>query len=210
MKSQWERIYALWNREGGLRTILGPLIGHGSDGDARRETLMMSDMLNPVRRPTALAGNAATPDQHYPRFNVSGLEDVINLTGYETEYAVYGIHSQDTIHNAKKLVNPLDQKSRVVHVGLTVAVWEHLGLVLKHCRADEHDLRSCDVERKDRQNFEVVQRACSPKTRRALRRVQDITGEDTSGTVAWLTMIHEYLLAFFGKKLTVSERVRLL
>ena len=166
-------------------------------------------MMLPVRKPGAVAGNAATPDNQYPRFDIPGVSQV-SLTGHVTERGPYGVHSQDTIHNAKKLINPMDQTARTLQIGLHMCTWEHMGLVLARVPASEHDLRRQEVERKDRQNFEVVQRACSPRTRAALLRAGAMSGEDVQGTHVWLTMVHEYLLAFFGKKVTLHERVRLL
>ena len=195
--------------------VLGPLIGHGSDGDGRRATLMHADMTRPVRKRFAHAGNANTPDDDYPRFNIPGVPDV-NFTGYVTENGTYGLHSQDTIHNAKKLINPMDQTARFLQVGCHVCAWEHLALLLhpgfgaRYVGVSEHDLRQTDVLRKDRQNFEVVQRASSPRTRAALKKFGEESGTDVKGTYYWLSMVHDYLLAFFGKKVTISERVFLL
>jgi hypothetical protein len=44
VRAQWTRLRELWNRPGGLHSILGPLVGNGSDGDQRRASEQMSDM----------------------------------------------------------------------------------------------------------------------------------------------------------------------
>ena len=48
MQNQWEKVRVLWGKH--LSAVLGPLIGHSSDGDARRRKLMLEDF-------TSLGGN---------------------------------------------------------------------------------------------------------------------------------------------------------
>ena len=134
----------------------------------------------------------------------------MTLSGAVDEHGVLALHSQDTIHNAKKLLNSMDQVARFLQVGEHVVAWEHVVLAAKHVPAAEHDLRMADLERKDRQNFEVVMRACSPRTRAAIVKFGVEKAEDARGTVAWLELIHMYLKAFFGKKITMKERYALL
>ena len=87
---------------------------------------------------------------------------------------------------------------------------EHVATAATETHASEHDLRSQDIVRKDRQNFEVVLRACSPRTRAAIAARCANKDQDVTGTVAWLEIIHLYLLAFFGRKVTMSRRFELL
>ena len=79
--SQWKRLRALWNRPNGLGTILGPLIGNGSDGDARRALLQLEQM-------TATAGTRY-------EFPWSGMTLTARV---EEDGSVSCIHAQDTIH----------------------------------------------------------------------------------------------------------------
>ena len=134
----------------------------------------------------------------------------MTLSGAVDEHGVFALHSQDTIHNAKKLLNPMDQVARVLQIGEHVVLWDHVVRAAKHVPAAEHDLRMSDLERKDRQNFEVVMRACSPRTRAAVVKFGKEMAEDVSGTVAWLELIHMYIKAFFGKKITMKERYELI
>lgn len=41
VRKQWEKVRALWSIH--LLNVVGPLIGHASDGDARRRKLMLED-----------------------------------------------------------------------------------------------------------------------------------------------------------------------
>ena len=82
--------------------------------------------------------------------------------------------------------------------------------VVPETHASQHDLRQQGIVRKDRQNFEVVLRACSPRTRAAIAAWGANKDQDVKGTVAWLEIIHLYLLAFFGRKVTMSRRFELL
>jgi hypothetical protein len=87
---------------------------------------------------------------------------------------------------------------------------EHIARAATDTPASEHDLRKQDIVRTDRQNFEVVVRACSPRTRAAIAAWGAKEDQDVKGTVAWLEIIHLYLLAFFGRKVTMSRRFELL
>jgi hypothetical protein len=72
--------------------------------------------------------------------------------------AVSGIHSQDPIHNGKKLVNPLDAGSRVLVLGRHAAHLHDVKDVFDNMDMAKHGLRANDVLRKDRQNWAACQR----------------------------------------------------
>ena len=74
----------------------------------------------------------------------------------------------------------------------------------------EHDLRQQDAVRKDRQNFEVVARACSPRARAAIAAWGVKEDQDVGGTVAWHEIIYLYLLEFFGRTVSMSRWFELL
>ena len=91
-----------------------------------------------------------------------------------------------------------------------MALWEHLRFLLQ-LPAHEHDITETVLARKDRQNFEVVMRCCSSKTRAGMRKLREAgKSDDTQGTEAWLETIWMYLLAFFGRKVSNADIVRLL
>jgi hypothetical protein len=190
VRSQWERLYDLWYRDGGknLGSILGPLVGHGSDGDARRFKLQLQDMSNTSETRFGIAWRGFT------------------LSGYLQHGRVRGIHAQDVIHNAKKGVNPLDVNSRIIQLGEFPAIWEHIQLVFRRFDPDKHGLRASDEKRPDRQDFSAVQRVARNRCRRCLAALRP--GVKTEGTEAWLEMIYDYLIAHFGTKIALISRVQ--
>jgi hypothetical protein len=133
VRDQWHRIRKLWNRKGGLGEILGSLVGHGSDGDARRESAMLADMSargashRPIcpccsKRPLPLlfrsSGTGAPNDSgKTPGTMYVVAWEGMTLSGAVDEHGAFALHSQDTIHNAKKLLNPMDQVARVLQIG---------------------------------------------------------------------------------------------
>ena len=71
----------MWNRPGGLGSILGPLAGGGSDGDQRRARLMLQEM-------TSGSGTR----YEFPWCGMTLTAKV------ERDGTVSAIHAQDTIH----------------------------------------------------------------------------------------------------------------
>lgn len=61
----------------------------------------------------------------------------LTLTGtVGPDGTVSGVHSQDTIHNAKKMLNPLDQTSRLLQMGPHQATWEVIILESSRVRSE--------------------------------------------------------------------------
>lgn len=193
VRDQWRRLYALWYRPdageiGNLGKILGPLIGHGSDGDARRYALQIEDMRSNVGVRFRIAWHG---------FTLSGRRDENNN--------VQCIHSQDIIHNGKKMINPLDVASRTLQLGNFTAIWEHIQLAFSTFDPKDHGLRASDHKRPDRQDYSAVQRVVRPQLRSCLARLRP--RHQTEGTEAWCEITYLYLIAHFGKKLSLVQRV---
>ena len=181
VRNQWTRLDQLWNRAGGvnLRTILGPLIGHGSDGDARRFKLQLEDMSSKVGNRFSIAWGGLT------------------LTGVRGKDGnVRALHSQDPIHNSKKGINPLDVASRRLQLGGFLVIWEHLCLVMNRFPPDKHGLKAGDKAHFDRQDFRLVQRVVAPDVRTCLRELRP--EHQTQGTETWLEVMYMYLTAHFS------------
>lgn len=86
------------------------------------------------------------------------------------------LYDQDCIHNDKKFVNPLDHPKRVLQLGRFSAHMNHPRLVMRTFSHCVHGLHQDDVNRKDRQKWEVVQRLTF---KRVLKCLLDIsTGAD--------------------------------
>ena len=99
---QRQTVGRLYEKE--LQGIVGPLIGHSSDGDSRRRKLNM------LQLGTKNVGS---------RYRAVPMElgFVLSYRKVETEngYIIRDACDQDYIHNHKKLLNPLDHASRVLY-----------------------------------------------------------------------------------------------
>lgn len=97
-----------------------------------------------------------------------------------------GIHSQDPIHNGKKLMNPLDSATRVLAMGDYMAHMSHVKAVFDQLPFAQHGLRANDVERADRQNWAACQRLAFRRVRAGLATLASRHGTPTHGTSAYL------------------------
>jgi hypothetical protein len=194
--AQWARARELWKDE--FADVLD-LIGHGSDGDGRR----FLEQLN--RMTTSKLGT----ERFRCVFEGFRMSAALNPDG-----KVYGIDSQDTYHNAKKMQSPMDVVSRPsFQNGQHSAMWNHFRLVFTRFTPDEHGLRHEDVKRSDRQSVRLVIVTSARKCRRCLQllREQPDVGAapvDTLGTEKWLELVSIYLRIFFSKKDSVATRYK--
>ena len=103
VRGQWKRIDDLWTQH--CYAAVGPVIGHGSDGDSRRCQLMLANYCS----------------SEGPRLSVDWegwvFTSAINIHGEAT-----GLHDQDYIHNGKKLLNPLDSNVKTLRLGADMAL----------------------------------------------------------------------------------------
>ena len=137
VRNQWKKVRVLWGKH--LSVVLGPLIGHSSDGDARQRKLMLEDF-------TSSGGNQFRIPWDGWYFSARILQN----------NDVYGLHDQDFVHNGKKLVNPLDLSSRHLIFGNENATLNHVYLVYHSFSADRHGLQDGDIKHEDRQNWTAV------------------------------------------------------
>ena len=100
VKNQWSLLEDLHAEY--LPPVRGPLVGHASDGDARRwKVIMMEQAFDTSQTYTVV----------HPKFRIhASVRDTP-----EGSY-VYNLMDQDFIHNAKKLVNPLDHSKDVLSI----------------------------------------------------------------------------------------------
>ena len=191
VRNQWNTIDTLWQDSYG--PILGPIVGHSSDGDSRRKQLMVHDYCSKA-----------------------GFRYEIPWEGWSLscewlgENRVRGLHDQDFIHNGKKLINPLDSAVKNLQLGADVCYLDHLGQVYQRFGIDQHGLRKEDVERTNRQNWASAQRICAKKARtclQELRTTRDAHQERTLGTELYLSICADYIDIFLSVSLTLRERV---
>jgi hypothetical protein len=191
VKKQWERVDALWAAE--CEQVVGPILGHASDGDSRRHQLMLLDYLTTTQN----------------RYTVP-WEGWLMSAGLDNEGRIHGLHDQDFIHNGKKLINPLDSPVRILQLGGDMCCLEHIGLVYNKFNFDEHGLKLEDVKCQDRQNWGSAQRICQQKTRDCLKRLRmapDVHQERTLGTEMYLQICADYIDIFLSEKLDLKRRV---
>jgi hypothetical protein len=103
VRRQWNSLASLWTSH--CLESVGPLLGHASDGDARRRKLMLEDY----------SGNEIPGPRQDLRWEAWKLTHSMTTVGPLIH--AYGLHDQDFIHNGKKLVNPLDSTSRILKLG---------------------------------------------------------------------------------------------
>jgi hypothetical protein len=100
--------------------------------------------------------------------------------------AVRDIHSQDSIHNGKKLINPLDSSCRVLALGNYTATINHIHIIYDKYDVTQHGLRANDVRRSDRQNWAACERLAMRRVRATLRLLIDAENVPAQGTIAYL------------------------
>lgn len=193
VRAQWEEIHVLWDKN--LREVLGPLIGHSSDGDARRRCCMMEDYTN-------LKDAGA-------RFAIP-WEGWIFSAAKRKDGSIQGLHDQDYIHNGKKLINPLDNAAKRLYLGEELVTLNDIWHVF-HTFQGEHGLQLGDVERKDRQNWRAAQRIASRKVQSCLRRLQDPCNSPpmrTFGTETYISVVALYIDIFLSPHMDLRSRVK--
>ena len=99
VKNQWSLLEDLHAEY--LLPVLGPLVGHASDGDARRRKDLMEQAFDASQTYTV----------GHPNFRIHASVRETPEGSY-----VYNLMDQDFIHNAKKLVNPLDHSKHVLSI----------------------------------------------------------------------------------------------
>ncbi|KAL2632184.1 hypothetical protein R1flu_016870 [Riccia fluitans] len=125
---------------------MGLVLGHASDGDARRRKFMLEDYLGSEGQRWTVGWDGWV------------LSGIVLDSG-----DVYALGDQDPIHNGKKMINPLDRSSYPIVLGDFHACLEHVQLVYKLYSHDHHGLNIDDVMRRDRQNWAGPQCICVVK-----------------------------------------------
>ena len=101
VKNQWNEIKRLYYCH--LLPVIGPPVGHASDGDS-------------LRRKLHLANSTSNAGERY-RFDHQNFTYSEKLVEKEEKHFVEDLSDQDFVHNIKKLVNHLMQPSRVLSLG---------------------------------------------------------------------------------------------
>jgi hypothetical protein len=174
VRQQWDQFHAFWQEAGGVKEV-GMVMGHASDGDARRRKLMLEDYTR-----------ALPPERCFTLPNCLSFTLVAYI---EDDGRVSGIHSQDSIHNGKKGINPLDSPQRCLLLGKYMASMQDLFAVHGAFEQHVHGMQRDDIERKDRQNWAACQRLMFRRVRKCLDVMPDSAEHQyrtTQGTSAYL------------------------
>ena len=201
VERQWKIILKAYKKE--LESILGPLIGQSSDGDARRCKLQLQNMLY----------DETEKFQPIPS-NLGFIMSVKKENTVDGKYVIRNVGDQDAIHNHKKRINPLDHASRVITMGEGFIVhMNHLVLVSEQFPRLSHGLTKTHLERKDRQNWQVAQEITFLRVQVCLKKI--ILGDDgkppnptVTGTLVYLEVVWHYVEIFFSPTASLVDRIK--
>ena len=88
-----------------LDPVLGPGIGHASDGDSRRRKLLLNQSIGVVDRYRPIPVDLGFIMSARFELTAAGKKLLRDL------------YDQDPIHNDKKIFNPLDHPTRILQLG---------------------------------------------------------------------------------------------
>ena len=107
---------------------------------------------------------------------------------------------QDMVHVGVKLKSRLLKPSIVLPLGCYIATMSHLSILVKLCGKDEHSLRIKDLDHKDKQNFNAVERII--KASHLLNKMPDAVG-----TKSYIGIIEAVLYSYLDKSMTPEKRL---
>ena len=91
-------------------------------------------------------------------------------TFVKDKYTIKGIGDQDAIHEHKKLINPLDHKTRHMTIGPTYIInMTLLLLAVQRFPKLKHGLSPAHIKRADQQNWRIAQELCFIRVQNCLR-----------------------------------------
>ena len=197
VKPQWDRVQILWDKY--LRHVLGPLIGHSSDGDSRRRKLFLLECLRRI-------GDRYGLDT--PTFTYTAAILIDPSTG---EKLVRNLCDTCFIHNAKKGINGSALASKKLMLGPNnLACLSFLLPVFHNCLQHEHGARASDLNRTgfNSMDWPSCQRLLTPRFLGCVDRLTTAGFPELAATRRWLGILSKYTGVFLSQTKTVSERVK--
>ncbi len=180
---------------------VGPIIGHASDGEARRRKLMLEN---------------ATKIREEEMFQPVPLSDGFVLASrvdiVEGKKVIRGVTNMDAIHNHKKLIRQLTHATRVLKFGGGYfAHMNHLRLVYSEFPREDHGLQyEADIEQKDPQNWRSAQRlSMTPVQDKLLELFMSGKEKSALGTFVYLSIVWMYVEIFFSPACPLKDRITL-
>ena len=146
VKDQWESIHRYYVEK--LESVIGPLIGHASDGDSRSRSLML------INRNHSLLTDRRQPIPFDEGFTLSAKKEPSD----PGRYVIRNIGHQDAIHQHRKFINPIDHLTRIMMIGPRYMIrMNHLQMVAGRFPTIRHLITKNLITRKDRQNWKEFQ-----------------------------------------------------
>ena len=191
---QWEQLQILFDKH--VRGVIGPLIGHASDGDSRRRKAF---------RRTMLSTKVEVGQRRYGLGRADFTHTGLVVNGIPT-----GIMDQYFFHNFKKLINCFDNPQKVLTIGNAGIAHINDLRVLKTADNLVHGVRDADLARNgfDKTDVPSAQRIVSKKVITFLE--AKIKGGDTTlrATLTYIKLCRLYLNLFLSRKMTLRVRIK--
>ena len=181
----------------GLGAVLGPMLGHASDGDARRRGAQLQASLR-----SAIKLEAGT--SLYTGVDGSDLCVTVTKVGATTRYS--GLSVQDYIHCYKKLFNCF-RDTKDMALGMYSISMAAIAEAVESVGVEDHGIRAGDIGHdRNRQNTRPILRMVSDKARTAIAGLPDFE-ERHKGTHAFLSVIAEFISMYEDDSLSWVARV---
>ena len=215
---QWRDLDALFDQYVLPEGLM--LVGHASDGDARRFTLQHAAALKNAK--LQMASTLQTCENNYcpDSFNCSPsnkeeLQYGLDIPGFtlpaklsvpilmkngKTRRLVRDLHSQDPFHNGKKIDNQL-ASVKTLQIGEHLVTDAHLKYIFNNY--DDSGLYKDDIDRMDRQSVMAMVRRSGSKVIEHLGSAV----QQSKGTHAICSLIRKYMLMFYSERDPYITRV---
>ena len=199
IKPQWDMLYDFFMRF--LREVLGPLIAHSSDGDARRRQQMLAD----AARTQHSFGLTHPSFTHHVKTE-PGLGGLRVPTGQ--------LPDQDYLHAAKKLLGSSAHTSRDLRMGRTYVHINAIVLVQTAFTPEVHGLHAGDNDRcgYKAMDWPSLTRLVSLKHLKCMTRLANGDGVPADGSVLgmleYLKMLRRYVAIFTSHQDSIAHRVK--
>lgn len=134
-----------------------------------------------------------------------GVSDLsfFNCEWYSCGSSIDTTYTQDIVHIGTKCRNRLLKSSRMTPIGRKVISTAHLMYLIKTVSKDKHLLTRYDIEPKDRQNFNSVEKICSEKVCDSL--LKYVPG--CEGTAMFLKCLNYTLYSYLDTTMISAERI---
>ena len=190
VKGQWSKLKSLYNKH--LCDTLGPLIGHASDGDARRRKIFLEKM-------TSKEGERFQPIQSDFGFVFS-----CKKTGDQ----INDLCDSDFIHCHKKLINHLDSNARSLEMGSYLVHLNHVHHIYTCFPPEKHGLSRAD-KTKMTDRIGILPKGCPSKSvRDCLSEYESKREISSKGTFQFLEIVWMYAEVFCRPLASLKERVK--